>query len=227
MAGSAWRQFLTPHFGTRRLALAAIVGIAVGFAGNGLMRLPFRIAAGWIVAVAIYLALTALVLGPAGPEECRHNARLEDPRRSIILGLLVTAAGVSLLALGYSFGKVAGETSAGLALRLLFGALTIVASWTLTHTIFGLHYTHHYYGDDEALEGEQDRGGMQFPGADLPDYWDFVYFSFVVGMTCQVSDVAVTSRSARRMVLGHGVLAFFFNTFILALSVNFVAGTLG
>ncbi len=227
MAGSAWRQFLAPRFATRRLALGAVVGIAVGLAGHGVMRLPFRIAAGWIVAVAIYLGLTALLLGSAGPEDCRRNARLEDPRRSIILGLLVTAATVSLLALGYSFGRVPGETSAGLTLRLLFGALTIVASWTLTHTIFGLHYTHHFYGDDETREGLQDRGGMQFPGVDSPDYWDFLYFSFVIGMTCQVSDVAVTSRSARRMVLGHGVLSFFFNTFILALAVNFVAGSLG
>jgi uncharacterized membrane protein len=227
MAGSAWREFLSPRFGTRRLALGAVLGIAVGFALNGVFRLPFRIAVGWIVAVAIYLALTALVLGHAGPEECRHNARLEDPRRSIILGLLVTAAAVSLLALGYGFGKVPGETGAGLTLRLLFGALTIIASWTLTHTIFALHYTHHFYGDDEALEGQQDRGGMEFPGGNSPDYWDFLYFSFVIGMTCQVSDVVVTSRSARRMVLAHGVLTFFFNTFILALSVNFVAGSLG
>jgi len=227
MAGVAWRQGLAPRFGTRRLALAAIVGIAVGFASAGLMRLPYRIAAGWIVAVAIYLTLTALLLGAAGPDECRHNARREDPSRSIILGLLVAAAGVSLLALGYSFSKVPGETAAGLTLRLLLGALTIIASWTLTHTIFGLHYTHHYYGDDETREGLQDRGGLQFPGSDLPNYWDFLYFSFVIGMTCQVSDVAVTSRSARRMVLGHGVLSFFFNTFILALAVNFVAGSLG
>ena len=227
MAGSAWRDVLTPRHGTRRLALGAIVGVAVGFASDDLLRLPLRIAAGWVVAVAIYLALTALILGSAGPDECRQNARHEDPSRSIILGLLVTAAGVSLLALGYSFGKVSGETNAGLTLRLLFGALTILASWTLTHTIFGLHYTHHFYGDDETREGLQDRGGMQFPGVDEPDYGDFLYFSFVIGMTCQVSDVAVTSRSARRMVLAHGVLSFFFNTFILALAVNFVAGSLG
>jgi len=227
MAESVWRHFLSPRFGTRRLALGAIVGVAVGLVVDGVFRLPFRIAAGWVVAVAIYLALTAIVIGPAGPEECRHNARREDPRHWIVLVFLVTVATVSLLALGYSFGKVPGETSAGLTLRLLFAALTILASWTLTHTIFGLHYTHRFYGDDETREGLQDRGGLQFPGNDQPDYWDFLYFSFVIGMCCQVSDVAVTSRSARRIVLGHSVLSFFFNTFILALAVNFVAGSLG
>jgi len=75
--------------------------------------------------------------------------------------------------------------------------------------------------------GEQDRGGVAFPGKGLPDHWDFLYFSLVIGMTCQVSDVQVTSRSMRRMVLIHGVLSFFFKTFILALAVNFVVGSLG
>jgi uncharacterized membrane protein len=217
------------RLGGWRLLIAAVIGVAVGFALHDTLRLPFRIAAGWIVAVAIYLALTGLAIGDAGPDQARRHAREQDPRRSIILALLVAAAAVSLLAMGYSFGKVAHETDLGLALRLTFAALTILASWTLTHTIFALHYTHHYYGDDETREGIQDRGGVQFPGndGDLPDYRDFLYFSFVVGMTCQVSDVQVTSRSMRRIVLLHGVLSFFFNTFILALSVNFVAGSLG
>jgi uncharacterized membrane protein len=227
MTVSPWRHFLARHFGGWRLAIGAIVGIAVGFATEGMLRVPFRVAAGWIVAVAIYLMLTALVIGPAGPEQCRLYSRQQDPRRWIIVALMATAAAVSLLALGTSFAKAANETDVGLTLRLLFAALTIVASWTLTHTIFALHYAHHFYGDDETREGEQDRGGLQFPGNDLPDYWDFLYFSYVVGMTCQVSDVQITSRSMRRMVLAHGVLSFFFNTFILALAVNFVAGSLG
>jgi uncharacterized membrane protein len=217
------------RLGGWRLLIGAVFGIAVGFALHDALRLPFRIAAGWIVAVVIYLILTGLAIADAGPDEARRHAREQDPRRSIILVLLVAAAAVSLLAMGYSFGKAAHETDLGLALRLMFAALTILASWTLTHTIFALHYTHHYYGDDESREGIQDRGGVQFPGKndDLPDYWDFLYFSFVVGMTCQVSDVQVTSKTMRRMVLSHGVLAFFFNTFILALAVNFVAGSLG
>lgn len=227
MTPSRWRHFLAQNFGTRRLALGAVIGIAVGFALQDVLRLPFRVAAGWIAAVAIYLALTALVVGPIGPETARRYARVQDSRRWIIVVLIVIAAAVSLLALGASFGKAANETSTGLTLRLTFAAFSILASWLLTHTVFALHYAHHYYGDDETIEGEQDRGGLDFPGKGLPDYWDFLYFSYVVGMTCQVSDVQVTSRSMRRMVLAHGVLSFFFNTFILALAVNFVAGSLG
>lgn len=227
MSTGGWRTFLARHFGSWRLLIGAIVGAAMGFAAEGVLRTPFRVAAGWIVAVTVYLVLTALVIGPAGPEQCRHYSRLQDPRRWIIMVMMVIAAGVSLLALGTSFAKAANETDVGLTLRLVFAALTIIASWTLTHSVFGLHYAHHFYGDDETREGLQDRGGLQFPGNDAPDYWDFLYFSYVVGMTCQVSDVQVTSRGMRRMVLLHGVLSFFFNTFILALAVNFVAGSLG
>ncbi|HEY5208739.1 MAG TPA: DUF1345 domain-containing protein [Stellaceae bacterium] len=222
-----WDFLAGRKYGARRILAGAVLGVIVGFALHDVLRLPFRIAAGWIVAVAVYLLLTGLAIGAAGPEEVRRHARLQDPRRWIIMILIIAAAGVSLLALGFSFGKVAHETGVGLAERLIFAALTIVASWTLTHTIFALHYAHHFYGDDETVEGEQDRGGLDFPGKDLPDYWDFLYFSFVVGMTCQVSDVQIVSRAMRRLVLEHGVLAFFFNTFILALAVNFVAGSLG
>jgi uncharacterized membrane protein len=226
-AASRWNILIGRKFGLRRIAAGVALGIVLGFALHDVLRLPFRLAAGWIVAVALYLFLTALALGRAGPEEVRRHARLQDPRRWIILVLIVLAAGVSLLALGAAFGKAAHETDTDLALRLTFAALTILASWTLTHTIFALHYAHHFYGDDETREGLQDRGGLDFPGKALPDYWDFLYFSLVVGMTCQVSDVQVTSRGMRRMVLTHGVLSFFFNTFILALAVNFVAGSLG
>jgi uncharacterized membrane protein len=227
MAVSRWRSFLAGRFGARRIVLGAAVGVAVGFAAEPFLRLPFRVASGWVAGVFVYLLLTGLVIAPAGPEQARYYADRQDPRRWIIMLLVIAAAGVSLLALGYSFGKSAHETETTLAVRMTLAALTIVASWTLVHTVFALHYCHHFYGDDAMIEGRQDRGGLEFPGKELPDYWDFLYFSYVVGMTCQVSDVQVTSRAMRRMVLLHGVLSFFFNTFILALAVNFVAGSLG
>jgi uncharacterized membrane protein len=102
----------------------------------------------------------------------------------------------------------------------------VLASWTLTHTMFALHYAHLYYGDDPLRKGRQDRRGLRFPDERTPDFWDFLYYAFVVGMTCQVSDVQVDSRHMRRLTLGHGVLAFFFNAVILALAVNFIAGAI-
>ena len=91
-------------------------------------------------------------------------------------------------------------------------------SWTFTHTIFALHYAHDFYGEAARADG------LKFPGNTQPDYWDFVYFSFVIGMTFQVSDVAVTNKSIRRMVVAHGALSFFFSTAIVALTVNIAAG---
>jgi uncharacterized membrane protein len=143
----------------------------------------------------------------------------------VILAIIVAGAGASLVAIGFTLQREAHETAATLAARLALAGLTVAASWTVTHTLFALHYAHHYYGDGPA-PGDDDRGGLAFPGDGLPDYWDFLYFSFVVGMTCQVSDVQVTSRAMRRMTLIHSVLSFFFNTVILALSVNLLAGSL-
>jgi uncharacterized membrane protein len=120
--------------------------------------------------------------------------------------------------------KDPGASLAGHVLRIVLASLSMLASWTLTHTMFALYYAHHYYGTGDA--DHADRGGLQFPGEPTPDYWDFFYFSFVIGMTCQVSDVQVGSRPMRRLVLIHGVLSFFFNAVILALAVNFLASGL-
>jgi uncharacterized membrane protein len=102
-------------------------------------------------------------------------------------------------------------------------AAALLLSWLFMNTLFALHYAHQFYGDDAR---RQRRGGLEFPGRDDPDYWDFVYFAIVIGMTFQVSDVQITSRSIRRTVLVHGLVAFAFNVVIIALSVNVVAGRL-
>jgi uncharacterized membrane protein len=208
-----------------RLVVAIIAGGLVFLILPEALRLAMRIASAWVVGVAIFLALTAAVMVGASPERVRARVRQLDPRRWVILAIIVAAASVSLLALGLTLQKETGETAAALALRLVVTGLTVVASWTLTHTVFALHYAHHYYGDVEG-PSTADRGGVAFPGTDLPDYWDFLYFAFVIGMTCQVSDVQVTSRAMRRLTLMHGVLSFFFNTIVLALAVNLLASSL-
>ena len=145
--------------------------------------------------------------------------RKEDEGRFAILILTVLAAlaslGTIVAELGTSQG--AGRTPGQLALA----TVTIVLSWLLVHTIFALNYAHDYYGEHGAK-----KSGLKFPDEDDPDYWDFVYFSFVIGMTCQVSDVAVASQSIRRTVNAHGVVSFFFNTALLALTVNIAASAI-
>jgi uncharacterized membrane protein len=208
-----------------RLVIGLILG-AVAFAAlPGTMRLPVRLGAAWVIGVMLFLALTAIVVAGAGPQRMRRRARLLGPSRRVILAIIIAAAGISLIALGVTLQKVPGESGAAMVLRLTVAGLAVILSWALMHTTYALHYAHHYYGDGPA-PGEGDRGGLAFPGRGEPDYWDFLYFSLVVGMTCQVSDVQITSRAMRRVTLLHSVLSFFFNTIILALAVNLVAGSL-
>jgi uncharacterized membrane protein len=209
-----------------RLAFGAAAGVVLFFLLPAALRPGERVALSWVVGAGLFLVLTALVVAGVPPELLRRRARQLDPRRSVILAIIIAAATVSLFALGFTLQKEPGETVLRVATRLLLAGATVVVSWTLTHTTFALHYAHHYYGDGPAPGPADDRGGLAFPGNELPDYWDFLYFSFVVGMTCQVSDVQVTSRDMRRLTLFHGVLAFFFNTVILALAVNLLASSL-
>jgi uncharacterized membrane protein len=105
--------------------------------------------------------------------------------------------------------------------HLALAVVTITLSWAFIHTIFALHYAHEFY-----IENRYEDGGLAFPGKEQPDYGDFLYFSLVIGMTSQVSDVAVTAKAIRRTVAAHGVVSFFFNAALLALTVNIAASAL-
>lgn len=176
----------------------------------------------WDAGMICFLGLTWWAMVQATPATMRRLAQQEDAGRVFILGLITAVACISILAIGFmlhdkeSTGKV-------LVLHVGLSILTIVGSWMLVHTIFALHYAHAYYQKHKTLQ-ESKAGGLDFPNESEPDYWDFLYFSFVIGMTSQVSDVEATSRSMRRLTLGHGVLSFFFNTTILAMSINIIAG---
>jgi uncharacterized membrane protein len=106
--------------------------------------------------------------------------------------------------------------------QLALATLTIVLSWAFTHTMFGLHYAHEYYDEDRGKGG-----GLEFPGKEAPhDYWDFFYFSFVIGMCAQVSDITVSDQSIRRTVFAHSIISFVFNAALLALTVNIAASAI-
>ena len=109
-------------------------------------------------------------------------------------------------------------------LHIAMSVVALIASWLFIQTMFAFHYAHRYYHEEK--HNEPDGPGLQFPGGLDPDYFDFLYYSHVVGMTSQVSDVQVTSREMRRLTLVHSVLSFGFNMLILALSINVVAGSL-
>jgi uncharacterized membrane protein len=161
----------------------------------------------------------------ANPEMMRRFARQEDEGRVVILSLITISACISVVAIGLIL-QDKGKENSRLFLHLGLSIATIISSWLLVHTIFAQHYAHIYYRAERTL-AECKADGLDFPGEIEPDYWDFLYFSFVIGMTSQVSDVNVTSRQIRRLSLIHGVLSFFFNTTIVAMMINIVAGLIG
>jgi len=199
-----------------RLFLAILLGAAIGALLPADWRIATRSLAAWDVALGLYLVLAFRLMANCDVNRIKRRAALQDEGRLTILVLVVAAALASLLAILAELGG-ANRQPAHLALA----AVTILLSWSFTHTIFAIHYAHEYYGEN-AHKG----GGLNFPGDAPPDYWDFVYFSFVVGMTSQVSDVAVTSSALRRLVAAHGVVSFIFNATLLALTVNIAAGAI-
>jgi uncharacterized membrane protein len=181
-------------------------------------RLATRLLVGWDISAGLYLALVAHMMSVSSIHRIRGRAAREDEGQAAILVLTVTAALASLGAIVAELGSAVGTNRR--PSHVVLAVLTILLSWAFIHAIFALHYAHEFYDETEG-------GGLAFPGGDLePDYWDFVYFSFVVGMTSQVSDVCITSKRIRRVVTAHGVIAFVFNVALLALTVNIAASAI-
>jgi uncharacterized membrane protein len=203
-----------------KLAVAAVFGLLVAAAGLLIGMHPLVGALiGWDLGVVVYLAFTYAMMRRADIAHIRRRAAEQDEGALAILLLSIVATFASLIAIVFALGRSEQGAHGSALLDVALAIATIVLSWTFVHTIFSLHYAHEYYG--ERRDGQI--GGVNFPGDDKPDYRDFLYFSLVIGMTSQVSDVAITSKVIRRMAAVHGVLSFFFNLVILALTVNMVA----
>jgi uncharacterized membrane protein len=200
-----------------RTFFAMAVGIAVFFLSPGSLRLVTRLLAGWDVFVTVYLVLVLIMMLRCDHHHIRRSAILQDDGRFLIL--LVTALGAfaSIGAILFELGA-SHRGASGLALA----TATIALSWAAVHTAFALHYAHDYYRSSKP-------GGLQFPSGDEhdhADYWDFVYFSFVIGMTAQVSDVGITAKTIRRTATVHGIISFVYNTALVALMVNIAASAI-
>jgi len=179
-----------------------------------------RVLVAWDVWTTLYLILVYHMMAASHIDDIRERAKQEDEGQLMILALTAGAALASLAAIVAELGFSTGGRGARHADQLVLAIITILLSWALIHTMFALHYAHEYYD-------EQGGRGLLFPGGDEhPDYWDFVYFSFVVGMTSQVSDIGVTSKEMRRTVTAHGIVAFMFNAALVALTVNIAASAI-
>jgi uncharacterized membrane protein len=198
-----------------RLFLAVAIGFGIGFLLPSDWRLPTRLLVGWNLGVALYLAHAFVTIVGFDLKRARAWAASEDEGGVLILALTVAAAIASLAAIVAQLGYARAAGGNG-GIYFVHAAVTVLLSWTFIHIIFAFHYAHEYFGEGR----DKTIGGLDFPGGGKPDYWDFVYFSFVVGTTFQVSDVEITSKHIRRTVMVHGVVSFFFAVAILALTVN-------
>ena len=199
-----------------KLIFSVVLGAALALLLPQEWRGITRALLGWDTGLALYLGIVYWTVARSEANHIRGHAAKEDEGRVAILVLTVTATLVSLAAIVVLLGGGEGKSDPA-QLALAIG--TIFLSWGFVHSIFGLHYAHEFYS-------ESPQGGLKFPGGDKPDYWDFVYFSFVVGMTFQVSDVQVTSRRIRRTVTAHAIVAFLFNVTLLAIMVNIAASAI-
>ncbi len=205
------------------IAMAVMVGMACPSPWPDSTKAILALDAGGVV----FLALTWTMMARSTPARLRLRARMQDEAKVTILMLTVGAAVFSLAAIGLELHGLKDLPAGTEVLHLALAGASIICSWLVTHTLFALHYAHDYYGDaDDRGRPDGHAGGLEFPGCEHPDYWDFLYFAFVIGMTCQTSDVEITDRGIRRLALAQGGLAFIFNTVILALSINIAAGLL-
>jgi uncharacterized membrane protein len=200
-----------------RTFVAILIGVTAFFLLPGSLRLVTRFLVGWDIFASVYLVLAYIMMARCGLAYIRRNAVLQDDGRFLIL--LVTALGAfaSIAAIVLELGATHRSVP-----DLALATATIALSWAAVHTTFALHYAHDFYRGSKP-------GGLQFPSGDEDDhadYWDFVYFSFVIGMTAQVSDVGITDKTIRRTATAHGIISFFFNTALLALMVNIAASAI-
>ncbi|MES2912953.1 MAG: DUF1345 domain-containing protein [Pseudomonadota bacterium] len=209
--------------GVQRLVYGLIAGVAAAA-----LPLPagwqFRSLLGWSIGIGVYLVLAWWVCIAFDSKRTRERAQAQDEPSAVLLMLLVLATMACVAAITLLMQQSRDLDGLARGLHVGLAVVALVTSWLFIQTVFAFHYAHRYYFEEK--QQEVDGPGLQFPGGLDPDYFDFLYYSHVVGMTSQVSDVQVTSREMRRLTLVHGVLSFAFNMLIVALSINVVAGLL-
>lgn len=215
------RSFL--HFEAQmRWIIAVIVAFAVYFVLRAFAVAATAIIASWDSFALTLLTLIWVAIFASGIDHIRYRARKQDISAFLLFVFTIAAACCSVFAVVALLS--AAKKGGHVGLHAALSVVAVLASWTLVHTMFALRYAHAYYGEGDSPKGHV--GGLEFPSDKAPGYLDFAYFSFVIGMTCQVSDVQISAKKLRSLALIHGVLSFCFNTVILALTINTISGLL-
>ena len=201
-----------------RLLIGVGVGVAAYLVAPWWMREATRTLIGWNVGAWAFIAFVCLMMLRGG--SLTEHAAQEDEKPAALLAIAVVAAIVALAAIVWELGPVKDMKGANKALHLGLVGLTILSSWAFIHLMFALHYAAQFY----ATAGDDVRGGFLFPDCETPGWTEFCYEAFTIGCACATADVNLTTRGMRATCLIQGIIAFFFNTIILALTINISAG---
>jgi uncharacterized membrane protein len=221
------RRWLGPFATRPRLMSAIAIGLAALLV---LLALPFdlnwstRASIAWDIGCIVFIAAVLASFGGGDPAYIRAHAAAQDEGRGLILTLVLITATASLATVGFELSLAKGDAGLVKAAHVALAFCTVSLSWFVVQLIFALHYAHEYYLDPDEDPATAQQGGLAFPGKQLPDYWDFLHFSVVIGVASQTADIAFTARPMRRIGTVHSLIAFSFNTLILALSINLLAG---
>jgi uncharacterized membrane protein len=212
-----------------RMAFAIIVGVVVSVALHIIpndLRWSTRSIVAWDCAAGFFIASMMLMMCDCGIDKIQARAAAQDEGQGLTLVLATGAAVASVLAIAIELSLAKNDHGFIKPLRVGLAFATIALSWFFTHLIFALHYAHEYYAPETCpdQDGHAERGGLGFPGNEPPDYWDFVHFAVIIGVASQTADISFTSKPLRRIGTIHGVLSFVFNTVVLALTINLLAG---
>lgn len=212
--------------GRPRLLISVLIAAIVYLAQPADWHAASRALIAWNVGAGLYIVATLVEMGRATTKTIMWRAEVTDEGRFVIL-ILVTLAAIAALAAIFAQLAITKDMKGLIkGLHLGLATLTILTSWVFIHLTFALHYAHEYFDAAKTLPGEPKRfeGGVNFPETKDPDYWDFVYFSFIIGVAAQTADVSITSKAIRRTSLVHSILSFFFNSAVLALTINIASG---
>jgi uncharacterized membrane protein len=210
-----------------RLFLCLALGLIVGLALPGDWRTVTRGLIGWNIAVWLYLGAAMVMIVRSDKKDIHRRAGMQDEGRHVILALAALASAMSFGAIIAQLSNVKDMAPSAKSLHIGLALITIIGSWLFVHMTFALHYAHEFFLVAKRDESGKWVGGVVFPDVACPDYFDFLYFSYVIGVACATADVNITGSRMRRLALLQCILAFFYNNAVLAMSINIGAGFIG
>jgi uncharacterized membrane protein len=209
-----------------RILICSAFGVIAYVLMPATLRVATRGLVAWNLATLLFIALVGWMMARSTQRTIAMRAALEDEKQWVVLLVGLIAVCAALAAIVAELGVVKDMAGLRKGEHIALTAATIFSAWTFIHILFALHYAHEYYAPTRTPDDPPEtlRFGLNFPTGAEPTYSDFAYFSFVIGCACATADVETISRPMRNVALAHGVIAFFFNTIILALTINIGAG---